>query len=74
MRIALAVLALALGGCQSDQPKSDLDRCIDEKMAEYDRLYPGTEEKGREVARDGHRIFCEIYLRGQAEKQGNRLR
>jgi hypothetical protein len=58
--MALGLLALAVGGCQQ---KTDLDRCVDEKMAEYDRLYPGTKAADREIARDGHRIFCEIRAR-----------
>lgn len=68
------MLALALGGCNYDPPKSPLDRCVDEKMAEYDRLWPGEKAEGRQIARDGHRIFCEIYLRRPAANQTNSLK
>lgn len=74
MRIALAVLVLVIVGCEYSQPKSPLDRCVDEKMVEYDRLWPGTEESRRQNARDGHRIFCEIYLRRPRANQENGLK
>jgi hypothetical protein len=75
MKTALGALALslAMGACGPGQPQSPLDRCVEEKMAEYDRLYPGEPEEGRQIARDGHRIFCEIYL-SRPERQGNLVR
>ena len=68
MRIALAVLALALGGCQSNQPKSDLERCDDEKTAEYERMYPGqtsSRESVRGVMRPGDAMV--LYTDGLVE-------
>lgn len=51
----IVVAVLATSACA---PKSALERCVEEKTAEYYRLYPDTKASDREDIRTGQRIFC----------------